>query len=200
MTRKLEADMHTASGQTQDLSMEEILASIRRIVTEDQPTDVNAAVSDNVYDLTQLVSEDGNETDVRLVQSVAPNDLRTVQPSAPRPVSNVADARASIAPINNTHGLMSDKISDTIAQQFVKLNLAQHGHQVEELVNELRQETTLESLVRDMVKPFIMSWLENNYEPLVVKMLKKWLERNLPELVERIVNEEIRKLTHPAGE
>ena len=198
MTRKLEAERHMpGSGPTQDLSMEEILASIRRIVTEDQPAEVNSSTSDNIYDLTHLVSEDGKETDVRLVHSVPQSPHSSPQAHA---FTHPSETPSSPSPLPNHPGLISDKVSGTIAQQLVKLNLAQQGHQVEELVNELRQETTLESLVRDMVKPFIMNWLENNYEPLVVKMLKKWLERNLPELVERIVNEEIRKLTHPSGE
>ncbi len=176
----------TAEGQSQDLSMEEILASIRRIVTEDHPTDMasaSTATADNVYDLTQVVADDGHVTDVRLVQTASPKVTDT-------PSSRPAQGQ-------NSHGLMSDKVVDTVTQQLMKLNQAQQERQVENLVNELRQETTLESLVRDMVKPFITNWLENNYETLVVKMLKKWMEKNLPDVVERLVNEEIRKLTHP---
>ena len=189
MINKSDASKQMTDNPNQDLSMEEILASIRRIVTEDQPTDVAAAshapAENNIYDLTQLVSDEGHITDVRLVQSVPPHEAS-------------AASRSAAAP--GPQSFTSAKTADTVAQQLLKLNQAQHEHQLETLVNELRQETTLESLIRDMVKPFIMNWLENNYEPLVVKMLKKWLEKNLPDLVERVVNEEIHKLTHPADE
>ncbi len=178
---------------TQDLSMEEILASIRRIVT-DEPTPEAAAPQ--ILELTQMVSEDGAVVDIRAAQMAteytseerlkAQNVIKKTPPQQGREDMN----RSQKIPADV---LLSTDIAETIAQQLFKLNQA--NLQAQQTYANGPGGATLESLTRDIIRPYLHEWLDKNFEDLVARLLKKWLEKNLPELVERVVNEEIRKLT-----
>ncbi|OJV47161.1 MAG: hypothetical protein BGO28_01845 [Alphaproteobacteria bacterium 43-37] len=180
---------------TQDLSMEEILASIRRIVT-DEPTSETAAGAPQILELTQMVSEDGAVVDIRTAQ-VAPDYtsdeiLKTQQIIRKSPLQQGREdmnrSQKASADI-----LISNDIAETIAQQLFKLNQA--NLQAQQTYANGPGGATLESLTRDIIRPYLHEWLDKNFEDLVARLLKKWLEKNLPELVERVVNDEIRKLT-----
>lgn len=175
--------------QNQEPSMEEILASIRRIISEDgatvepTPADPNAdpapepaaapvldlAPMDTepmVLDLVEEVKEDGT------VQNIAAEPEAVVVPAPPpepihhdtsRLISDTA-AQASANALNNLSRLVGGSIN--INSQPIGA-----GHK------------TLESMVAELLRP----------------ILKDWLDKNLPAIVERIVQKEIQKITRDLG-
>jgi uncharacterized protein len=125
-----------------DPSMEEILASIKRVIAEDgrvapararrpaaMPGPAETAPEDDVLELDDPVSEHGS-----LLSSDA-----------------AAASRARLAALSSLRG-QNDPIVDA---------------------------SPLEAVVRDMLRP----------------MLKEWLDENLPEIVESLVTREIARIT-----
>ncbi len=196
-----------AQAKPSEPSMEEILASIRRIISDDEVKPAEAApepeaapvappepvaaialeIDDDVLDLgaeANLVPAPEPEP----VAASAPPVLEdidfldaTEQP-APPPAAPVAVAPpelmqaftpppfqpAAAAPQFDMASLISDQTSTAVHSAFGAL-----AHTV--LSNNAR---TLEDLVKDMLKP----------------MLKSWLDDNLPTMVERLVRAEIERV------
>jgi hypothetical protein len=150
-------------------SMEEILASIRRILAEDEhtglrPLPARPRVPADVLDLTEALNEDGT------VRHIAPKIM--VAPEAPPPV--LPDGRIEpAAPRPNGDArepqLVSGAASDAVAASFARLAGLSR-----------REETdrSLDDLVRETLRP----------------LLQAWLDEHLPELVERLVRAEIARV------
>ena len=157
-------------------SMEEILASIRRIIADDQdgkpseeaaPQPAPRPVNDDVLDLAEVaqpvrrpqpVSFDPPEIDFGPVVAEIPA-------TAPRTAPERLQAAVEEAAVER---LVSKATDESVGQAFHLL-----AHTV--LTNNAR---TLEDLVKDMLRP----------------MLKAWLDDNLPSMVERLVRAEIERV------
>ncbi|HUK60381.1 MAG TPA: DUF2497 domain-containing protein [Stellaceae bacterium] len=177
-------------------SMEEILASIRRIIAEDEtpeagaadpkPADAasaeasltaaaspEAAASDDVLELTEVVEEEqavanpveapaqnGAEPDLRLENEPSIIEEAASASARERLISS-ASAAASVASLSQLVSRPRDKGAE--------MPLGDLGR-------------TLEDMVRELIRP----------------MLKTWIDENLPPLVERIVRDEITRLVREA--
>jgi cell pole-organizing protein PopZ len=148
-------------------SMDEILASIRRILAEDEQTvtrpSSSSRANNDVLDLTEAINDDGS---VRLISPIAlvppeappkPSDGRN-EPAAPRPSDAMAEPR-----------LVSDAASNAVAASFARLASVSHHEDGDH---------SLDDLVREALRP----------------MLQAWLDEHLPELVERLVRAEIARV------
>jgi len=185
-------------------TMEEILASIRRIISEDaeegenqpseEPAEASAAPEplageqdeeEEVLELTEMVEE---ERPVQEPEVVArqPEPIRepepaprAVLPERPRPKSVQEEEEVMLVDrereSGQEEGLLSSSSSSAMASAFSQL--AERTRVASDPT------VTLEDIVREMVRP----------------MLKEWLDTNLPPLVERLVQEEIERATHQAG-
>jgi uncharacterized protein len=185
-----------AEAQTQEPSMEEILASIRRIISEDgttveskpaesKPDEAAASPIDDttVFDLVDEVKDDTAIPSAPVPASVSIDDMSfdAVPAPEPVPVYNEPAPAASLAFDNDR--LMSDTAAQASAQALSGLTRMMSGG-----VNITSQpigdgHKTLESMVLEMLRP----------------ILKDWLDRNLPTMVERIVQKEIQKITRDLG-
>ena len=208
------------AAKSQEPSMEEILASIRRIIAEDdsektvRPAEVasvelhpNAAASPEAERATgpsysppapetppaRIGALSGNAKAARsstvldltepmvssASRSAAPAVDSSLAPEPPAPIDPaVADEAVSVTQSSGTHddergGLMSSTTSAAVDSAFNAL--AQTV-----LVQNAR---TLEDLVREMLRP----------------MLKVWLDDNLPGMAERLVRAEIERVSRGRG-
>lgn len=213
-----------AQAKPSEPSMEEILASIRRIIADDevapgeagappQPAAlapapespaapepepasealaapaVVAELEDDVLDLGAEADLVAPSTPAPVTADPAPENLDDIafseighEPAgapipAPQPPPQAfapayeppaASAPAASAPAFNMAELLSDQAGSAVTNAFSQL-----AHTV--LTNNAR---TLEDLVKDMLKP----------------MLKTWLDDNLPTMVERLVRAEIERV------
>ena len=153
-------------------SMEEILASIRRIISEEEQT---PAAPEPVLDLTQhAVVEPLPAIDDDIVFET-PEPARHVAPEpiyeAPRPPA--AAAAAAAAP----------EITDIIVSQP---SASAAAGALSRLAGSLRiadtPNQTVEGVVRELLKP----------------MLKAWLDQNLPSIVEARVEAELERIARLA--
>jgi cell pole-organizing protein PopZ len=160
-------------------TMEEILASIRRIISEEEtdaavkPAEPEPAVRaaepepfrdlpeadlDDVFELTDIVDEPAPmPPPVRPRPSLAPLD----------DVSFEMDE-----PPGNGSGLIADDVAERAGAVFDRLER-------DMAVSHTPVGASLEGLVRELLKP----------------MLKQWLNTYLEEIVERIVREEVERVT-----
>lgn len=152
---------------TPEPSMDEILASIRRILAEDDHAAMRPRSRPaDVLDLTEALNDDGT---VRHIASVA-----LVTPEPPPPVltaSILPDERIEpVAPRRGDAGngprLVSDAAAEAITTSFSQLAGLPRGDSLD---------MPLEDIVRETLRP----------------MLQAWLNENLPGLVERLVRAEI---------
>jgi len=185
-------------------SMEEILASIRKIISEDG--DAAAAPADDVLVLTDEVDEDGAPAKPVAAEPPPPpaatfapeppsppppplaRDEPRVQLAEPEPEFEPVAAEPPPAPEPPPAAAVPPQefgrrlISDTTAAASLAA--------LSELVNRSHREPDIESLPLGNVN----RTLEDITRELLRPILKSWLDDNLPELVERIVREEIGRL------
>jgi cell pole-organizing protein PopZ len=171
--------------------MEEILASIRRIISEDsepgktpaqsQPAPAQSRQAEpDVLELTQVAVEEPPPE-----RRAPPERPRAVKPEpAPRPAPVLQQVRpeSDLAMVDNDDrdGLVSNHTQSAISQAF---NMLQRDRSDRDIPVSAGEARTLEDIVAAMLRP----------------MLKDWLEEHLPETVERIVREEVERAARGAG-
>jgi cell pole-organizing protein PopZ len=158
---------------TAEPSMEEILASVRRILAEEgngvRPGPRPSRAAADVLDLTEAIGEDGTVRHIEPAamrrEAVAPPVLPDgrVEPVPPRP--DGAGNR-----------LLSEPASSAVASSFARLSGVSHAEQGD-------AEPALDQVLRETLRP----------------MLQAWLDENLPALVERLVQAEIARVVGDAG-
>ena len=187
-------------------TMEEIIASIGRIIAEDKnPADGRVrteAQSDagasapreksDILELTQVVNEDGS---VRRVSPWA--ELATASSASPdEPTASPADAAGRIEPPpshadaaleprldSGRERIVSAATSGAAAAAFAQLGALPRERRNEPELPLGGAKRTLEEIVHEMLRPLLQSWLDDH----------------LPGIVERLVREEIARVVGEAG-
>jgi hypothetical protein len=152
-------------------SMEEILASIRRIISEEEPS------AEPVLDLTQNDAAPAAVEDDIVFEAMEPAPAPEVT-RAPAPAATTTRVHTTVTepmPANTATAATADTILSTPTTHAAAGSLAR-------LAGSLRiAEThgqTVEGVVRELLKP----------------MLKEWLEKNLPAIVESRVEAELERI------
>ena len=190
----------TALAKGNEPSMEEILASIRRIISDDEqvaaadkeePAALPASVpaAPDVLDLAveakplALAEESQGQDDIDLMFSDAElepepepvppppppvmADIPPPPPPAPPPQPVAPVAPAAYAVPEPAGELLSAAASASIAGAFSSLSNTL-------LTGNAR---TLEDLVKDMMKPMLKAWLDDNLPMIVERLVKAEIER-----------------------
>jgi len=189
-----------------DPSMEEIIASISRIIAEDNhPADrrveTKAPVAasppargegNDILELTQIVGQDGS---VRRVSpwaeaATAPSGAPDTPAALPADASGRIEAQpshagASLEPVLSSHRdrIVSAATSGAAAAAFAQLGVLPHERRNQTEPPLGSGERTIEEIVREMLRP----------------LLQAWLDSHLPTIVERLVREEIARVVGEAG-
>ena len=174
--------------------MEEIIASISRIITDDkrsaEPVPPVSGEKRGILELTEVVNEDGS---VRRV--TPPADYPNPPPAAPvDPSIATATARSEPEPSDPEAGIetkpelgrdriLSSATSGAAAAAFAQLGSLPRARRREGELPLGSADRTLEDMVRNMLRP----------------MLQTWLDEHLPGIVEKLVWEEIARVVGDAG-
>lgn len=191
------------SGQSEP-TMEEILSSIRRIISDDdQPAEAPVAakaaapapktpapepgpdpiddleiaaeaeaepeaVEEDVLELTQVVNEDGTVSDIDEIAEPEPEPEpeEELVMEAPEPMED-------LAPLSPSEPIMGDMAANLAAAALNQLVV-----EMPKYIG-IGQGLTLEEITRELLRP----------------MLKQWLDAHLPSTVERLVQEEIARVS-----
>jgi uncharacterized protein len=185
-------------------SMEEIIASISRIIAEDKhpgekraadtraggTVRSSAAEESDILELTQAVNEDGS---VRRVRPRTEGEAGPPAELAAATGSGAADPTARIEPRVDAaiepqldagrERIVSAAASGAAAAAFAQLGALPRDRRREGEPPQGGVERTLEEIVREMLRP----------------MLQSWLDEHLPGVVERLVRDEIARVVGEAG-
>jgi cell pole-organizing protein PopZ len=146
--------MSDAAGQ--EPSMEEILASIRKVISEDDEEGTEAEEEIAKAEPKPVFEEDDT---LELTEEFEPD---------------LAEEISLVDEVLNDEGLVSAVTTEAGASAFAQLAGASDSNLMLG-----RADRTLESLVREVMRP----------------LLSSWLEANLPNVVERLVQAEIQKMS-----
>ncbi len=161
------------AAAVQEPTMEEILASIRRIVSDDEP-EAATAESETVLDLTDdMMDPAPTPAAIEAVREVVLEDDPSAEEAdiamAAQEATRSGTSASPVAEATTPEDLMSAGASTAVASAFGNLNhlvMSQNAR-------------TLDDIVTEMMRP----------------MLREWLDDNLPPLVERLVKEEIQRIS-----
>ncbi len=166
-----------SDGETeQEPPMEEILASIRRMISEnaedDNPAKKEAgAEPGEVLELTQMIKEDGSMVDLTKEESEPESE--------PEPETAPAAAEPAAEPESDDERLVSTDAADAASKPFADLARVAEPEPAPATGPTFGDSgRTVEDLVMELMRP----------------MLREWLDDNLPTLVDRLVQKEIRHL------
>jgi uncharacterized protein len=182
--------MSEAGGQAEP-SMEEILASIRKIISEDDEGEPTAAAAEEepleleeeAVDEIELVDE--AEEEIELVEEIEeeePLELEEEVEEAgdevefyeePEEVEAAPPPPPPPPPLEPVDSLVGDQPRQQAATSLANLSTAITQH---------RPGLTVEQLAEDLLRP----------------MLREWLDANLPDMVERLVQKEIQRMADQA--
>ncbi len=173
--------------------MEEIIASISRIIAEDNRSSDSVrpapALKTGILELTEAIEADGS---VRRLTPAAmssagagpgkdpspPSGAARIEPEPPR-----AEAAADAAPDRARERILSAATSGAAATAFARLGAVPRERRTEADLAIGAGQRTLEEIVRDTLRP----------------LLQAWLEEHLAGIVERLVREEIARVVGEAG-
>lgn len=162
----------------QDPSIEEILESIRQIISDDSGAEAKPAVAKPVASASpQPAPQQPMEKVLDLTEKVAPPQPAA---AAPTPAPAPAPAAAAVpkpqpAPADNSAALLSNATAEAATAAMAKLlsgNVA-----VERDVPGKVGNITLEDMTRDLIRPLVKSWLDQNLPQIIEKMVQKEIEK-----------------------
>jgi cell pole-organizing protein PopZ len=192
--------MGSSSLKINEPSMEDILASIRRIISDDQevpsspePQEPSSSPLKSVLDIAELhvsplVGASPNEP---LLGPWSRGDAAFVDPrsdTAPGSDWRTLDAPEEAAPIIVPEPVLkavakpTPPAADSLLSRETSASVSGAFSLLTETVKPA-QPQTVEDLMKEMLRP----------------MLKTWLDDNLPSLVERLVRTEIERVTRSRG-
>ena len=148
--------------------MDEILASIRRIIAEDGETATRAggaAGGQDILDLTQRVEEDGS------VVTIASRKTREA-PEAAKPESRklVSDGTAAAAVAS-----LAELAKEAKEAPRIKV----------EPVVKAPESKAIEDMTRELLKPLLKSWLDSNLPQIIERVVREEIARLGREAQER---------------
>ena len=194
--------MSDASNQPEP-TMEEILASIRRIISEDtaEHTTTPAAgqpgaeEGDDVLVLTDMVAEDGSvvslpeaeeepveEPQLPAAPDPEPFPLQIEEAAAPMPIEPPKSARRAVQvpdpppppPVEEDEGLLSEEAAAVSSAVLAQLT-SRLPRGLEPTGSGPGK--TVEELVREAVTPMLREWLDANLAIIVERLVRREIER-----------------------
>ncbi|TCP36849.1 DUF2497 domain-containing protein [Sphingomonas sp. BK235] len=173
-------------------SMEDILASIKRVIKEGEtqvpprrpsPRPLGGHERDHVLELNDSLAAPTPTEPPRAAEPPAGSGFAAVEQAFGAPAPSAAPAHSPAAPTHSA-AAPAEASAAAVSAATVEATRGALGALSRLVVKpEPDSDGTLEGLVRDMLRP----------------MLSEWLDQNLPRLVEQMVAREIAKITAGQG-
>ncbi len=163
--------------------MEDILASIRRILSEDEAAPAGGAgpSAGPVPAGASPLPDDSDEPDVLALDASMlveePAERRQPQLAAPAPVPELPPPAVAVPDLPSQPaltGLVAPAAAAAAASSVGTLmrTLAEH-----QSLSVYRGGPTLEDIVRDEMRPILKTWLDENLPPMVERLVRSEIER-----------------------
>ena len=191
--------MSSSANPQHEPTMEEILASIRKIISEDQPDGAKPAAEPTPVRAAAAEAQPHVETDVLELTEEVPEEevieeqVADLQPPIDNDIAfeNI-EAEPKAQPAMDTDDLISDSARSAVGRAFAKLD-----------VEAPRQPPpapggTLDGLftkaVQDAFSPTLQEWVDSHHAEIMDSLkpvIRDWMDANLPNLIETAVTREI---------
>jgi cell pole-organizing protein PopZ len=213
--------MNMASSPQHEPTMEEILASIRKIISEDsteqpqaaqtQPAVQARSAEPDVLELTEEVHEE-QVTAAPAPVATPVEEAVAVQP-APQPVADdvvfqsIEETPVSSpapTPLHSGEGIFSDKARKALSDAFADVDAEPEAPPASIApvapvaavvpVDGLSVESVFDRAVRETFDPVLQKWLGDNADGLVERMkplITEWLDTHFPPMLEEAVRTEL---------
>ena len=164
--------MSEEDGQ-QEPSMEEILASIRKIISEDDDQEPiqDAAPSGEDMDTVEEISEVEPEVEPEPEFAEEEDELELIDEIEDETELVLVDDEEGLAADHPIPGIVSNPTAQAGTDAFGQLAGIIAGRM------QLGQGRTVEELVQELLRPLLREWLDNNLPELVDELVKKEIER-----------------------
>lgn len=170
--------------------MDEILASIRRIITDDEtPGEEAKAPESAAASASSAPATKGKAEEAPSAQEAEPSGSQTSKAESNKKTSddtatvsekNMADTKGGEAQAGvDPDSLVGDRAATDTASAFAKLTVAVKESAGEPSMTMPAPGRSLEDVVRELLRP----------------ILKEWLETHLPEIVREHVEEEVARIS-----
>ena len=182
-------------------TMEEILASIRKIISEDapesppaQPQTKPVVQEADVLELTQEIHEEPPPP----APPTEPPNVSQFQPIEEAHVTSAAPA-----PSSSGDGLFSDRTRKALDEAFTTLdqpgekNLAAASAAPVAPLEGRTLEAVFDKAVRGAFDPVLRDWLDQNKDAVIERMkpvVTAWLDENFPSMLEEAVKGELARV------
>jgi len=213
-----------ASSPQHEPTMEEILASIRKIISEDSTEaapEVAAAPAEadaDVLELTHEVRDEPEAPAVVVAAPPAPEPVAEPEPvlamPEPQPDNDVVfqsieeDAVSSEAQAATPahEGIFSDKTRKALEDSFASIPAPKaetpapapvHVEQPTAMPDGASVQAVFEKAVRDGFGPVLHQWLGDNSDDVVEKLkplVREWMDEHFPALLEGAVRAEVERV------
>jgi uncharacterized protein len=195
-------------------TMEEILASIRKIISDDASTAAAASAASppehatsepEVFDLTQEIRE--TSAVAATASSAAEGEPMESHPAGKNEtIVESAEAAPTSEPASSifsdkTRQALSDALSG-IHPEAPDASAETHAETTVPAVADASIEAVFERAVREAFDPVVQRWLADNADTIVERMkplIRDWLDENFPALLEEAVHAELARATRPRG-
>jgi hypothetical protein len=201
--------------------MEEILASIRKIISEDAPDGQPAAPAAAAASPAAAapspaakVEPEPEEAEVfELTQEIREEPAPVAQAPAPKPADDVVFETVQEAPVaasnSSNDSIFSDKTRKATEETFAKIDVPPETPRAKPSaapsfasVDGNSVEAVFERAVRDAVGPHIDQWLDGRKDDLMSAMrplIREWMDDHFPALLEGAVRDEVARAVKARG-
>jgi cell pole-organizing protein PopZ len=208
-----------ASNPQHEPTMEEILASIRKIISEDSseapppapvaPAPVQAAPAPEPV---RLVPEPEPEADVlELTQAIEEAPEPAPLPAEPADdvvFQSIEEAAVSIAPAEapSSEGIFSDKTRKALDDTFASIEPVEPPPPAPRQATPVAPltganvEAVLDRAIRETFDPVLAKWLGDNSAAIIDRMkpvIREWLDEHFPAMLEEAVRSEVARAVKP---
>jgi len=173
----------TAEGTAADPSMEDILASIRRILSEDEPQGAEAGEQPTPAPAAPPMAaaeEPPPEDDVLVLDT----SMMVADPASgpePEPVREPPPPPVMVAPPPPAPAAMADDLEllapATAAAATASVSGLMRTLAAERATQVYRGGPTIEDLVREEIRPILKEWLDAHLPPIVERLVRSEIER-----------------------
>jgi cell pole-organizing protein PopZ len=192
---KEETQEEVQEEASDETSMDDILANIRRVISEEDEDVAGEVAADPEVEVTEEKPKEGTEMAAgieteELDSEINLSELESTSISEQIDVSKAPQQEASLSETDNVLELTEAMIApaDELMSGITTKTSSDVLSELARAIMDRREmglgdkDVTLEGMVREMMRP----------------LLREWLDRNLPYLIERLVKKEIDKMVNRA--
>ncbi len=166
------------SDQTQEPTMEEILASIRRIISEDEPAEGAPAAEAAPVPEPEAPAPEPERVAVAPEPTPEPEPEPTLEPAVleDAPLDLTERYEETVAEVETVGDIEASPLLDPFpAVEPEPVAAPVESTLSETVVGSMAGGTTVEELVRSIVEPQVRTWLDQNLDGLLRDMLREKL-------------------------